>query len=115
MLRLLTSLSFQVVNLIRDMDTDFSILGKNYVNIIQVSSHLLAMSSACYNPFIYASLHHKFLSYMCGHCLSRRRGRAQDRGLGSSVLTVSHRVARLHTLSDLPAAGLDITLCEQYA
>uniref|UniRef100_A0A3Q3ACL3 Prolactin releasing hormone receptor n=1 Tax=Kryptolebias marmoratus TaxID=37003 RepID=A0A3Q3ACL3_KRYMA len=58
-------LPLQVVNLIRDLDTDFSILGKNYVNVIQVSAHLLAMSSACYNPFIYASLHNKFLSYLC--------------------------------------------------
>ncbi|XP_071760327.1 prolactin releasing hormone 2 receptor [Centroberyx gerrardi] len=67
-------LPIQVVNLIRDLDTDFSILGKNYVNVIQVSSHLFAMSSACYNPFIYASLHDKFLAYLCHHLLSRWRG-----------------------------------------
>ncbi|KAM7375893.1 hypothetical protein PAMP_005655 [Pampus punctatissimus] len=30
-------LPLQVVNLIRDLDTDFSILGKNYVNVIQMS------------------------------------------------------------------------------
>uniref|UniRef100_A0A665VTY8 Prolactin releasing hormone receptor n=1 Tax=Echeneis naucrates TaxID=173247 RepID=A0A665VTY8_ECHNA len=60
-------LPLQVVNLIRDLDTDFSILTKNYVNVIQVSSHLFAMSSACYNPFIYASLHSKFPSYLCRH------------------------------------------------
>ncbi len=87
----------QVVNLIRDLDTDFSILGKNYVNIIQVSSHLFAMSSACYNPFIYASLHDKFLSCLCHHFLPQRRGQAKDRGQGSHILTMSHRVARLHT------------------
>uniref|UniRef100_A0A672IH64 Prolactin-releasing peptide receptor-like n=1 Tax=Salarias fasciatus TaxID=181472 RepID=A0A672IH64_SALFA len=100
-------LPLQVVNLIRDLDTDFSILGKNYVNIIQVSSHLLAMSSACYNPFIYASLHKKFLSCVCRHFPSRRRRKGKDRGQGSSVLTVSHRLPRLHTsttLADLPAA-----------
>ncbi|CAN9502110.1 unnamed protein product [Ophioblennius macclurei] len=101
-------LPLQVVNLIRDLDTDFSILGKNYVNIIQVSSHLLAMSSACYNPFIYASLHKKFLSCFCRHFLSRRRRRkGKDRGQGSSVLTMSHRLPRFHTsttLADLPAA-----------
>uniref|UniRef100_A0A3P8U5C1 Prolactin releasing hormone receptor n=1 Tax=Amphiprion percula TaxID=161767 RepID=A0A3P8U5C1_AMPPE len=34
----------------------FSIIGKNYINVIQVFQHLFAMSSACYNPFIYASL-----------------------------------------------------------
>lgn len=98
----------QVVNLIRDLDTDFSILGKNYVNIIQVSSHLLAMSSTCYNPFIYASLHNKFLSYLCRHLLSRWRRKGKDGGQGSSVLTMSHRVLRRHTssmLAGLPAAG----------
>ncbi|KAM6973242.1 prolactin releasing hormone 2 receptor [Aplochiton taeniatus] len=68
-------LPIQVVNLIRDLDTDFSILGKNYVNVIQVSCHLFAMSSACYNPFIYASIHEKFLSYFCHHFLSRLTGR----------------------------------------
>ncbi|XP_068582521.1 prolactin releasing hormone 2 receptor [Cebidichthys violaceus] len=90
-------LPLQVVNLIRDLDTDFSILGKNYVNIIQVSTHLLAMSSTCYNPFIYASLHEKFLSYLCSHFLFRRRKTGKDRGQGSSTLTMSHRVQRLHT------------------
>ncbi|XP_066561843.1 prolactin-releasing peptide receptor [Amia ocellicauda] len=52
-------LPLQVLNLIRDLDTDFRIIDKLYVNVLQVSCHLLAMSSACYNPFIYASLHHK--------------------------------------------------------
>lgn len=98
----------QVVNLIRDLDTDFSILGKNYINVIQVSSHLFAMSSACYNPFIYASLHNKFLSYLCLHFLPWRKGKAKDRRQGSSVLTVSHRMPRLYTstiAADLP--GVD--------
>lgn len=85
---------FQVVNLIRDLDTDFAILGKNYVNVIQVSSHLFAMSSTCYNPFIYASLHDKFLSYLCHRFLSWRRGKGRERGQGSCVLTVSHRLPR---------------------
>ncbi|XP_051247959.1 prolactin releasing hormone 2 receptor [Dicentrarchus labrax] len=100
-------LPLQVVNLICDLDTDFSILGKDYVNIIQVSSHLFAMSSACYNPFIYASLHDKFLSCLCHHFLSRRRRKGKDRGQGSSILTMSHRVPRLFTstiLADLPGA-----------
>ncbi|KAA8582171.1 prolactin releasing hormone 2 receptor [Etheostoma spectabile] len=90
-------LPLQVVNLIRDLDTDFSILGKNYVNTIQVSTHLLAMSSACYNPFIYASLHDKFLSYLCRNFLSRRRRKGKDGGQLSSILTMSHRVQRLPT------------------
>ncbi|XP_045918955.1 prolactin releasing hormone 2 receptor [Micropterus dolomieu] len=100
-------LPLQVVNLIRDLDTDFSIMGKNYVNIIQVSSHLFAMTSTCYNPFIYASLHNKFLSYLCHHFLARRRGKGKDRGQGSSILTMSHRLPRLHTstiTADLPCA-----------
>lgn len=100
-------LTSQVVNLIRDLDTDFSILGKNYVNIIQVSTHLLAMSSACYNPFIYASLHDKFLSYLCRNFLSRRRRKGKDRAQLSSILTVSHRVQRLPTsttMADLSGA-----------
>ncbi|XP_068436627.1 prolactin releasing hormone 2 receptor [Clinocottus analis] len=90
-------LPLQVVNLIRDVDTDFSILGKNYVNVIQVSTHLLAMSSACYNPFIYASLHEKFLSYLCSHFVFRKRKLGKDRGQRSSVLMVSHRMQRLPT------------------
>uniref|UniRef100_A0A8C6NXN6 Prolactin releasing hormone receptor n=1 Tax=Nothobranchius furzeri TaxID=105023 RepID=A0A8C6NXN6_NOTFU len=101
-------LPLQVVNLIRDLDTDFSILGKNYVNVIQVSAHLLAMSSACYNPFIYASLHNKFLSYLCLHPLSRRR-KGKDRGQGSSTMTASRRMLRLHTstiIVDLPGVVL---------
>ncbi|KAM4625876.1 prolactin releasing hormone 2 receptor [Polymixia lowei] len=89
-------LPLQVVNLLRDLDTDFSILGKDYVNVIQVSSHMLAMSSTCYNPFIYASLHDKFLSYLCHHFLSLWRGKRRQRGQGSSILTRSHRLPRLH-------------------
>ncbi|KAK2826030.1 hypothetical protein Q5P01_020244 [Channa striata] len=103
-------LPLQVVNLIHDLDTDFSILGKNYVNIIQVSSHLFAMSSACYNPFIYASLHDKLLSYMCHHFLSWRKGKGMDRGQGSSIVTRSHRMTRHHTSTvvvDLPGAAVN--------
>ncbi|XP_008284556.1 prolactin releasing hormone 2 receptor [Stegastes partitus] len=104
-------LPLQVVNLIRDLDTDFSILGKNYINVIQVSSHLFAMSSACYNPFIYASLHDKFLSYLCHAVLSRRRGKGKDGGQGSSILTMSHRMLRLQTsttvVADLPGAVIN--------
>ncbi|XP_076605477.1 prolactin releasing hormone 2 receptor [Chaetodon auriga] len=105
-------LPLQVVNLIRDLDTDFSILGKNYVNVIQVSTHLFAMSSSCYNPFIYASLHDKFLSYLCHHFLSWRRGKGKDGGQGSSILTMSHRVPRLHTsttVADFTGAAVNNT------
>lgn len=92
-----TTSALQVVNLIRDLDTDFSILGKNYINVIQVLAHLLAMSSACYNPFIYASLHNKFLSYLCLHPLSRRRRKGRGRAQrSSSTLMASHRMLRPH-------------------
>jgi len=112
----ITIFTSQVVNLIRDLDTDFSILGKNYVNIIQVSAHLLAMSSTCYNPFIYASLHDKFLSYLCLHFLSRRKGKGKDRSQGSSIPTASHRMQRLHTstiVADLPGAGVSDSVLQE--
>ncbi|XP_061599269.1 prolactin releasing hormone 2 receptor [Cololabis saira] len=105
-------LPLQVVNLIRDLDTDFSILGKKYVNVIQVSAHLLAMSSACYNPFIYASLHTKLPSCLCLHFLSRRKGTGKDRGQGSSTLTVSQRMPQNYISTvgaDLPGAGMNDT------
>lgn len=53
-------LPLQVLNLIRDLDPDFLVLSKRYINVVQVSCHFTAMTSACYNPFIYASLHRKF-------------------------------------------------------
>lgn len=95
-------LPLQVVNLIRDLDNDFSILGKEHVNVIQVSCHLFAMSSACYNPFIYASLHDKFLSYLCRHFFGQRRLEH-----ARNSLTTSNRLTRLHTsstLGDIPMA-----------
>ncbi|XP_013993536.1 prolactin-releasing peptide receptor-like [Salmo salar] len=52
-------LPLQVLNLLLDLDQDFLLVGKRHVNLLQVCCHLLAMSSACYNPFIYASLHSK--------------------------------------------------------
>ncbi|XP_041828541.1 prolactin releasing hormone 2 receptor [Melanotaenia boesemani] len=110
-------LPLQVVNLIHDLDTDFSILGKNYINVVQVSAHLLAMGSTCYNPFIYASLHDKFLSYLCLHFLSWRRGKGRDRSQGSSILTASHRTPRIHTSTieaDLPVVMNDIVPQEKF-
>uniref|UniRef100_A0A8C9Z611 Prolactin releasing hormone receptor n=1 Tax=Sander lucioperca TaxID=283035 RepID=A0A8C9Z611_SANLU len=52
-------LPLQVLNLLLDLDQDFHIIGKRHINVLQVCCHLVAMSSACYNPFIYASLHSK--------------------------------------------------------
>ncbi|XP_028996052.1 prolactin releasing hormone 2 receptor [Betta splendens] len=104
-------LPLQVVNLIHDLDTDFSILGKDYINVIQVSSHLFAMSSACYNPFIYASLHNKLLSYMCHRFLSWRRDRGKDGGQGSSILTRTHRLTRHRTsAAALPGAAVNVNV-----
>uniref|UniRef100_A0AAY4C019 G-protein coupled receptors family 1 profile domain-containing protein n=1 Tax=Denticeps clupeoides TaxID=299321 RepID=A0AAY4C019_9TELE len=105
-------LPLQVVNLIRDLDSDFSILGKEHVNVIQVSCHLFAMSSACYNPFIYASVHDKFLSYLCRHFFGQQR-----RNRMRSSLNTSNRLTCLHTSStqaDIPLSisgkivGLDL-------
>ncbi|XP_062379425.1 prolactin releasing hormone 2 receptor [Sardina pilchardus] len=95
-------LPLQVVNLIRDLDSDFSILGKEHVNVIQVSCHLFAMSSACYNPFIYASLHDKFLAYLWRHFFTQQRLEN-----ARSSLNTSNRRSRLHTsstLADIPVA-----------
>ncbi|XP_031435735.1 prolactin releasing hormone 2 receptor [Clupea harengus] len=95
-------LPLQVVNLIHDLDSDFSILGKDHVNVIQVSCHLFAMCSACYNPFIYASLHDKFLAYLCRRFLARRRMEHVRNSLNTS-----NRLTRVHTSStliDIPMA-----------
>ncbi len=68
-------LPLQVLNLLLDLDSDFQIVDKRYVNMLQVSCHLIAMSSACYNPFIYASLHSKVRMHLRGYlCPCRRSG-----------------------------------------
>ncbi|XP_060610881.2 prolactin-releasing peptide receptor-like [Anolis sagrei] len=83
-------LPLQVVNLIRDIDEEFAILDKRYVNVIQVSCHLVAMSSACFNPFIYASLHDKFRFHIGNYFYHRKK---------SSI--TSCKVSRLTTCSTL--------------
>ncbi|KAM8902716.1 prolactin-releasing peptide receptor isoform 1-T2 [Spinachia spinachia] len=60
-------LPLQVLNLLLDLDPDFHIIGKRYINVLQVCCHLVAMSSACYNPFIYASLHSKVRMHLKGY------------------------------------------------
>ncbi|KAM6933195.1 prolactin-releasing peptide receptor [Xenentodon cancila] len=70
-------LPLQVLNLILDLDPDFLIIGKRYINVLQVSCHLVAMSSSCYNPFIYASLHSKMRMHLRGYlcpCRNCKRG-----------------------------------------
>uniref|UniRef100_A0A3Q1JS73 G-protein coupled receptors family 1 profile domain-containing protein n=1 Tax=Anabas testudineus TaxID=64144 RepID=A0A3Q1JS73_ANATE len=70
-------LPLQVLNLLLDLDPDFHIIGKRYINVLQVCCHLVAMSSACYNPFIYASLHSKVRMHLKGYlCPCRNRQRA---------------------------------------
>ncbi|KAM3616680.1 uncharacterized protein V6R79_021660 [Siganus canaliculatus] len=69
-------LPLQVLNLLLDLDPEFHIIGKRYINVLQVCCHLVAMSSACYNPFIYASLHSKVRMHLKGYfcpCRHRRR------------------------------------------
>ncbi|XP_063149510.1 prolactin-releasing peptide receptor-like [Candoia aspera] len=83
-------LPLQVVNLIRDIDEEFAILNKRYVNVIQVSCHVTAMSSACFNPFIYASLHEKFRFHIGNYFYHRKK---------SSL--ISHKASRLNTFSIL--------------
>ncbi|XP_034461043.1 7 transmembrane receptor domain-containing protein [Hippoglossus hippoglossus] len=67
-------LPLQVLNLLLDLDPDFHFIGKRYINVLQVCCHLVAMSSACYNPFIYASLHSKVRMHLKGYlCPCRKR------------------------------------------
>ncbi|XP_058882564.1 prolactin-releasing peptide receptor-like [Acipenser ruthenus] len=51
-------LPLHVFNLVRDIN--IRIISKYYFNLIQLSCHWFAMSSVCYNPFIYAWLHDSF-------------------------------------------------------
>uniref|UniRef100_A0A8C6V7D3 G-protein coupled receptors family 1 profile domain-containing protein n=1 Tax=Naja naja TaxID=35670 RepID=A0A8C6V7D3_NAJNA len=66
-------LPLQVVNLVRDMDEEFAVLNKRYVNVIHVSGHVAAMSSACFNPFIYASLHEKLRLHIGNYFYQRKK------------------------------------------
>ncbi|XP_041851089.1 7 transmembrane receptor domain-containing protein [Melanotaenia boesemani] len=79
-------LPLQVLNLLLDLDSDFIIIGKRYINVLQVCCHLVAMSSACYNPFIYASLHSKVRMHLKGYlcpCRNRQK-RTSDRSMSRS-------------------------------
>uniref|UniRef100_A0A670XM06 G-protein coupled receptors family 1 profile domain-containing protein n=1 Tax=Pseudonaja textilis TaxID=8673 RepID=A0A670XM06_PSETE len=85
-------LPLQLVNLIRDMDEEFADPNKRYVNVIQVSGHVAAMSSACFNPFIYASLHEKLRLRIGSYFYQRKK---------SSL--VSHKTSQLNTCFTLAA------------
>ncbi|XP_061469178.1 prolactin-releasing peptide receptor-like [Rhineura floridana] len=91
-------LPLQVVNLIRDIDEEFTVLDKRYVNVIQVSCHVIAMSSACFNPFIYASLHDKFRLQISNYLYHRKT---------SSVMY--RKASRLYTCSTLADNPIVIT------
>ncbi|XP_043554413.1 prolactin releasing hormone 2 receptor [Chiloscyllium plagiosum] len=86
-------LPLQTVNLIRDID--INIIDKSYVNVIQVSCHLVAMSSACYNPFIYASLHNKFRVQLRNLLFSNKRQTTSS--------TVSQTSRSRYTITSLDA------------
>ncbi|KAF7251782.1 Prolactin-releasing peptide receptor [Varanus komodoensis] len=87
-------LPLQVVNLIRDIDEEFAILDKRYINVIQVTCHVIAMSSACFNPFIYASLHDKFRLYIQHYFYHRKRS--------SRMSCKASRLNTCSTLADNP-------------
>ncbi|XP_036412439.1 7 transmembrane receptor domain-containing protein [Colossoma macropomum] len=70
-------LPLQILNLLLDLDADFRIVDKHYVNVLQVSCHLVAMSSTCYNPFIYASLHSKVRVHLRGYLCPCKPSRGQ--------------------------------------
>ncbi|KAL7849547.1 hypothetical protein SRHO_G00211700 [Serrasalmus rhombeus] len=70
-------LPLQILNLLLDLDADFRIVDKHYVNVLQVSCHLVAMSSTCYNPFIYASLHSKVRVHLQGYLCPCKPSRGQ--------------------------------------
>ncbi|XP_062433653.1 prolactin-releasing peptide receptor-like [Rhea pennata] len=89
-------LPLQVVNFIRDIDEEFTILDKRYVNVIQISCHLIAMSSACYNPFIYASLHDKFRFHLSKYFYHKKKS--------SSIM--SCKASRFNTCSTLADAAM---------
>ncbi|XP_062917319.1 prolactin-releasing peptide receptor-like [Mobula hypostoma] len=66
-------LPLQLLNLIIDLDTKLTILNYHHIKVLHLSCHWLAMSSSCYNPFIYASLHRKFRLRLRDYVQRRRR------------------------------------------
>ncbi|XP_039188895.1 prolactin-releasing peptide receptor-like isoform X2 [Crotalus tigris] len=53
-------LPIHVFNIIRDID--INLINKEYFLLFQLLCHWFAMSSSCYNPFLYAWLHDRFRS-----------------------------------------------------
>ena len=88
-----------MLNLLLDLDPDFHIIGKRYINLLQVCCHLVAMSSTCYNPFIYASLHSKVRKHLKGYlCYCRGPAAPRDGGEGDvHGGTLTSQCASRHT------------------
>ncbi|KAG8141362.1 hypothetical protein E2320_006989 [Naja naja] len=53
-------LPIHVFNIIRDIN--INLINKEYFLLLQLLCHWFAMSSSCYNPFLYAWLHDRFRS-----------------------------------------------------
>lgn len=108
-----------MLNLLLDLDPDFHIIGKRYINVLQVCCHLVAMSSTCYNPFIYASLHSKVRMHLKGYLCSCHGTQARDTGDADvhGGTLISHCASR-HTATYLgmvskapgPKHGTDLTV-----
>ncbi|XP_067830929.1 prolactin-releasing peptide receptor-like [Heptranchias perlo] len=82
-------LPLQILNLIIDIDIDLTILNYRYVKVLHLSCHWVAMSSSCYNPFIYASLHRKFRLHLRGYVQHRKR----NSSFMSSISSPPHTAA----------------------
>uniref|UniRef100_A0A4W3KF44 Prolactin-releasing peptide receptor-like n=1 Tax=Callorhinchus milii TaxID=7868 RepID=A0A4W3KF44_CALMI len=66
-------LPLHLFNVIKDID--IGLIDKRYFNLIQLFCHWLAMSSACYNAFIYAWLHDSFRGALRNMFIWRRSKR----------------------------------------
>ncbi|XP_078061300.1 prolactin-releasing peptide receptor-like [Mustelus asterias] len=82
-------LPLQILNLIIDVDSDLTILNYRYIKVLHLSCHWVAMSSSCYNPFIYASLHRKLRLHLGGYVRHRKR----NSSFLSSLSSLSHTAA----------------------
>ncbi|XP_078389271.1 prolactin-releasing peptide receptor-like [Cetorhinus maximus] len=82
-------LPLQILNLIIDLDIDLTILNYKYIKILHLSCHWVAMSSSCYNPFIYASLHQKFRLHLQGYIHHRKRNSSFLSSISSPLHTTS--------------------------
>lgn len=74
-----------IFNFLRDVD--IRLIDKHYFNLVQLLCHWFAMSSACYNPFIYAWLHDRFRSELKKmFTVKRRVAPSNNTGIASMVL-----------------------------